>query len=135
MEAPQTHLHAAAYAWLKQMALFGELVRMHGPRRVRALNSATFLTHKAETLMRAGAWFGIDQSAKAWAGIADGPVFKRHAKSPPRAFTEEARRADHAHRRATHAREIDAALSWAGALAASQGLPLTLDDTLFDDPL
>jgi hypothetical protein len=134
-EPLETHLHAAAYAWLKQVSLFDQIIRAQGPARVRSLNSATFLARKAETLARAGRFLGIIQSAEAWRSVAEGPLFEQHAKSPSRAFNEKARRTLHADGRAAHAHEIDAALNWAEALAASQSLPLTLGDTLFDEPL
>jgi hypothetical protein len=131
----QPDLHVAAQAWLKQIVLFRDLMRRFGRGRVRTLSTATFLARPAETLARAGAFFDVGGSPEEWARVASGPDFAQHAKSPGRPYTpaDRSRRHDEIH--AAHGDEIDAALDWIGAFAAEHGLPLTLGDTLFDDPL
>ncbi len=128
-------LYTPALVWLKQVALFGQLVRRFGADRVRTLNSATFLAHKADTLVRAAQFLELEADESLWRATAAGPLFAQHAKAPGRPFDEYERRARHDEVRTAHAHEIDAAVRWTEAIAASKSLPLTLGDTLLDDPL
>lgn len=127
----ESDLFLAAQGWLKQMALFSDVARRFGPGRVRTLNSASFLKRKAETLASVAEHFGLPADVDAWRGVAAGPLFARHAKSPARAFDHAARRAHHDRVRAAHADEIGSVLQRTQALAAEHGLPLSLGDTLF----
>lgn len=125
-----TDTQIAALVWLMQTAFFAQIQRYYGADRVRTLSSARFLAAPANALANAGAFFELDASPEQWAEVADGPVFREHAKERGRPFTTATHNAQLAHARNAHTRELQVTEDWAQQIAARCGAPLSLGDTL-----
>jgi hypothetical protein len=129
----QTDLQIAARAWLMQTAFFDQVAKRFGPERVRVLNGDTFLADKAGVLTRLARFFDLPLDARQIAAIAEGPVFREHAKHPTLAFDAAAHRAQHDEAGVRHFEEVNAVRGWASGLARRTGAPLTLTETLMSD--
>ncbi|MEZ5960827.1 MAG: hypothetical protein R3C30_10450 [Hyphomonadaceae bacterium] len=132
-KADQVVLHAdlqiAAQAWLMQAAFMDSIAKRFG-RRVRVLNSETFLADPATTLSRVGDFFGLAIPPKLASEIANSAVFHEHAKELGRPFDAESRRAQYEEAGVEHRLEIAMARDWARNLALRCSAPLTLEETL-----
>ena len=62
--------------------------------------------------------------------MAEGPVFREHAKELGRPFDAAARKAQYDDAGAAHGQELMMTKDWARALAISCGAPLVLEETL-----
>lgn len=125
-----TDMQIAAQAWLMQSAFLASSLRHYGRTRMRTLTSDALLADPAHALKRASEFYGLELSSERCAEIANGPVFKQHAKQHDLAFDAQAHREQHAAVNAAHATEIDWVESWARQLAQRANAPLTLGDTL-----
>lgn len=119
-----TDLQAAAVGWLGQQQLFGQLVTRFGAERVRTLDSATLLADPQRAMDALATLFGLPHDDATIAEIVAGPAFTRHSKQDA-AFGAAAREAEHRDAAATHADEIAKVATWAEAVAAAAGIPLT----------
>ena len=118
-----TDLQVAGLAWLMQIRHFDEAARRL-PGRTMIIDSADFLAGPAETLRRAGGFFGLAiDSAQAEAN-AGGPVFSRHSKFAQRDYSIEAREAEHDAAIAAHGEEIGMVVKWVESVAAHCRTPL-----------
>lgn len=126
----QTDLQLAAQVWLMQMSFLQSVIRRHGPDRIRALNSNSFLAAPTETLAALAAHFDLALSPEDCRQIATGQVFGEHAKEPLLPFDASAHHAQNSSLDAAHASEIEVVKRWATALAAQCNVALTLPDTL-----
>ena len=128
-----TDLEIAALVWLMQMRFLNDVALRYGTARVRTLHGKTLLQRPAETLTRVGAFFGIDlPQTTTWDAIADGPIFREHAKAFGRPFDAEARAAELQAAGEKHAIEIESVMQWAQGIAANTAAPQMLGDTLFN---
>ncbi|MFO1015983.1 MAG: hypothetical protein U1E03_00160 [Hyphomonadaceae bacterium] len=122
-------LQAATLVWLMQIAFFDALARRFGPERVRILDGDTLISKPEATLAAVGGHFGLKPVD--WASIAAGPTFREHAKNSALPFNA----SDHVRQRreaqSAYAAEMDAAIRWAGDVAARFGVPRTLRETIF----
>jgi hypothetical protein len=126
-----TDLEVAALVWLMQMRFLNDVALRYGPARVRTLHGKTLLQRPAETLTRVGAFFDIAlPNGVTWDAVADGPVFREHAKAFGRPFSAEARMAELSAAGEQHAIEIDSVMQWAQGIAAKTAAPQMLGDTL-----
>lgn len=124
----QTDLQIAAMTWLAQQALFAQMVRQT-PDRTRTLDSATLLQRPADTVDALAAFFGISLQPGESAAIAAGPAFTRHAKSGE-SFSTSDRDREYRDATAAHGDEIRKVVHWAGIVAETAGIPLTLENAL-----
>lgn len=129
----QTDLQLAAQVWLMQMAFLNSVIRRHGPDRIRVLNSESFLNAPSGTLSALSHHFNLPVSSERCAEIANGAIFREHAKEPLMPFDASAHRAQNNGLDAAHASEIAVVKRWAMALAAQCNVPLTLPDTLLTE--
>ena len=120
----QTDLQVAGVGWLAQHALFGKLARSFGPERVRSLDSETLVARPEEAIAQTARLYGLALDKASIAGIANGPVFKRHSKFGGD-FGQAERAAEHRDASATHADEIAKVATWIEAVADRLGLPMT----------
>ncbi len=118
-----TDLQVAGLAWLMQIRHFDEAARRL-PSRTMIIDSEDFLASPAETLRRAGGFFGLDIDAAEAEAIADGPVFSRHSKFAQRDYSVEAREAEHDAAIAAHGEEIGMVVKWVESVAAHCGTPM-----------
>ena len=128
----QTDLQIAARAWLMQSAFITQVAERFGPDRVRTLNCDTMLASKANTLKRVADFFDLGLDSKTIADIADGPVFREHAKHPALAFDTAAYQAQHEEAGSRYFEEVNAVRAWARTLAQRTDAPLSLGDSLMD---
>jgi hypothetical protein len=125
-----TDLQIAAHAWLMQATFLGSIVRHHGRARVRTLNTDSLLTDPAKALAAMGDFFALALPKQRWSEIADGPVFREHAKRPGVAFTAETYRTQHGATGAAYGEEIGAVEAWALQVAQRSNATVKLGDTL-----
>lgn len=126
----QTDMQIAALAWLMQASFFSQMQRYYGPDRIRTLSADRFLANPADALANTSAFFGLNAPRAQWDAVADGGVFREHAKERGLPFDTARHNAQLAQARAAHARELEVAEDWAKKIAARCGAPLSLDDTL-----
>ncbi|HYE29112.1 MAG TPA: hypothetical protein VEA61_12905 [Allosphingosinicella sp.] len=100
------------------------------PGRVATLEAGAFLVEPAGALGAAARLFGLAVDEAAASAIASGPVFREHAKRPGRAFDASVQKREEAVAKFAYGAEIDAALEWAGTIAAEAGVPPTLEAPL-----
>jgi len=121
----QTDLQIAAIGWLGQLRHFAALAHRFGPGRVRTLDSEQLIARPAEAVAALARLFGLGLDDAAVVRIAAGDAFTSHSKGGG-AFGREARAAEQKNAAAVHAEEVEKVTSWAEAVAASAGQPLTL---------
>jgi hypothetical protein len=122
-------LQIAAQAWLMQAAFMDAIAKRFG-RRVRVLDSETFLAKPADTLKEIGSFFGLRMTAEIARAAAESPVFHEHAKELGRRFDAAARQAQYEATGEAYREELALTKEWARALAIRSGAPLTLEETL-----
>ena len=127
-----TDMQMGALVWLMQARFFESIAARYGESRVRILNSDALLADPATVLTRLAAFYDLPLDAKQITTLANGPVFKEHAKHQGRAFDAEAYRAQHAEDQKQYGAEIASVLPWAHNLAARAGAPIVLPSTLLD---
>jgi len=127
----QTDLQLAAQVWLMQMAFLNSVIRRQGPNRIRVVNSSSFLEAPTKTLTALTQHFDLALTPERCAEIADGPIFREHAKQPLMPFDASAHHAQNNSLDAAHASEIAVVKRWAITLAGQCNVPLSLPDTLF----
>lgn len=131
--ADLSDLETAALVWLLQMRFLDDVARRHGPARIRTLRDSTLLTRSAQVMTRTGDFFDIaGAGTSTWNEVASSTVFREHSKRPARPYSSASRLADLKAAGDTRANEIAAVTEWAEDIAAQNGLPLTLGDTLAD---
>lgn len=117
-----TDLQVAGIGWLAQIDLFGRLLQAY-PDRVRTLDSEHLLARPAEALSALAALYGIPLSAGAAQAIAEGPIFRRDAKSGA-VFTADDRQRDQQRGAALYAEEIDKVTLWIAQVAQGAGVAM-----------
>ena len=122
-----TDLQAAALVWLMQTSFLNSVVDRFGDR-VRVLDSDTMLADPARTLTALGGLFGLKQID--WTAVAEGPVFREHAKNLGAPFDAAAYRRQRAEASVQHRAEIAPAWHWARNIAARFEAPFSLTETL-----
>lgn len=122
-----TDLQAASLAWLMQTAFLDSVAQRFGGR-VRVLDCDTLLAKPAETLSAVGDFFGLEKAD--WDKIANGPVFREHAKNLGAPFDAAARTRQRIDTTSVYRGEIEPAIAWAKALAQRFNVPPTLTETL-----
>ena len=125
-----TDLQLAAHVWLMQAAVFADVARQYGPERVRLLDSARFLEDTAGVLLQAARFFEIALAPAQAEAIAQGPVFREHAKQPGLPFDTEMHWRQEEHAQRLHLEEIEFVRAWAHVLARRCNTPASLGDTL-----
>ncbi len=105
--APQT----AACLWIAQLSRFHRALA--GCERLTSLDCQDLFARPAETLREAMSLAGAPVTASAARGIAEGDLFRRHAKDPRRKFDRSARARQMARLAEEMAPELEAARSWA----------------------
>lgn len=125
-----TDMQIAALVWLMQASFFSQMQRYYGPDRIRTLSSDRFLASPADALAITSTFFGLNAPRAQWDAVAEGDVFREHAKERGLPFDAARHNAQLAQARAAHARELDVAEEWAKKIAARCGAPLSLGDTL-----
>jgi hypothetical protein len=123
-------LQIAAQAWLMQASFLNALAQRMGPGRVRILNADTLLKKPRATLSSVGAFFNLNMTPELARAIAEGPVFKEHAKELGRPFSAEAQRAQYNEIGAAHLDELMVTKNWARDVARRAGVSIYLDETL-----
>lgn len=118
----QTDLQVAGLAWLLHHWQFGALLARF-PKRLRILDSETFLADRAQCLRKIGEHFELGIDAAGWARIADSRVFGEHSKQIGRRFESGAEERS-AQPTALVDDEIDKVSVWIDAVARSIGLSL-----------
>jgi hypothetical protein len=118
----QTDLQVAAMGWLAQQALFVRLIEDFGAERIRSLDSEMLMADPASVLSALATLYGINFDHVA---VSDGPVFRSHSKFGT-SFDATSRAVERAAGEAPHADEIDKVELWAGAVANSAGISVTL---------
>lgn len=83
-----TDMQVTALAWLMHHAQGLALIARF-PKRVRTLDSETFLARRADTLLAIGGHFGLNLDRRKSDAIAGGPAFATHSKEIGRAFDPE----------------------------------------------
>ena len=132
--SPEDHLHhtdlqTAAVGWLAQQALFARLIATFGPARVRSLSSHRVTAQPREVTAALVGLYQLQLDAAAIDSIVAGPAFTRHSKHGT-AFGGAERAAEQRDAASVHGDEIEKVAVWAEAVAASAGVPITLDAPL-----
>jgi len=122
-----TDLQAAALAWMMQTAFLDSVAKRFGSR-VRVLDADTFLAKPAETLAAVGAFFDLQNAD--WAKIANGPVFREHAKNLGAPFDAAARAQQRLDATANYRSEIEPTIGWAKAVAQRFNVPALTESLL-----
>jgi hypothetical protein len=123
-----TDLQVAAVGWLAQHALFASLAAAE-PGRVVTLDSEALLADPRRALDTLARHYGANPDQAVIEAMAAGSAFRRHSKFG-QAFdpAERAREQEDAAR--VHGEEIARVTEWAGAVAATAGLSMTLPQPL-----
>jgi hypothetical protein len=123
-------LQIAALAWLMQASFMDSIATRLGTSRVRVLNGDTLLANPMGTLSALGAFFNLNMTPDMARSVAEGPVFREHAKELGRPFDAAAHKAQYDDAGAAHHEELMMAKDWARSLAIRCGAPLVLNQTL-----
>lgn len=123
-------MQIAAQAWLMQASFLNALAKRLGTGRVRILNGDTLLEKPTATLSAVGAFFNLNMTPELAKSIAEGPVFKEHAKEFGRPFSADAQRAQYNDSGAAHRDELMMTKNWARDMANRAGVSIYLDETL-----
>jgi hypothetical protein len=116
-----------------QASFLDSIARRFGRDRVRVLNCEDFLANKPATLSRVSDFFGLALDEARCAEIAQGPVFKEHAKNHGQSFDPAAQQAQLKAAAASHAEELASARDCARSIARGCNAPLVMQDTLLND--
>ncbi len=127
---PFTDFEHAAYAWLIQAQLLSTMARELGSERVRMLDCATLLASPTEALGEAGLLFELKTSPETWSSVAEGPVFREHAKQMGTPFSAHDRRAELEDVTTSSKAEIADTIDWALAVVRSAELDIDLAGAL-----
>lgn len=119
-----TDLQVAAMGWLAQHRLFAGMAARFGSR-VATIDSAELLADPARFVGAIAAHFELGIDAGEIAALAGGPHFTRNAKTGER-FGRADREALHAGARDAHADEVEKVVAWTRAVAATNGIDLSL---------
>lgn len=122
----QTDLQVAAVGWLAQQKLFHGMAQKFGPGRIATLDSERLTAHPGDALRAAASHFGLSDHLTA---NDTHPAFSRHSKFGGEFRTED-RRAEYDLAQQAHGNEIEKVLIWAGAVADTANIPLTLEHSL-----
>jgi hypothetical protein len=122
-------LQVAAQAWLMQAAFMDAIAKRFG-RRVRVLDSETFLARPADTLLQIASFLGVRLTPDIARERAESSVFREHAKELGRAFDAAAQKAQYEAAGEAHREELALTKDWARSLALRSGAPLALEATL-----
>lgn len=125
----QADLQIAAQAWLMQAAFMDSVAKRFG-RRVRVLNSETFLADPASTLHDIGAFLNLRITPEMARQTGESAIFQEHAKELGRPFNVAAQKAQYEEAGETHREELALTKQWARGLALTSGAPLSLEETL-----
>lgn len=127
----QSDLQIAAQAWLMQISFMEQITKRFGVDRIRVLNAETFLSDTVAALTQIGAFFDLGLKRDHAQAVADGAIFREHAKELGRPFDAAAQRAQYDDAGAAHREELMMTKDWARALAMRCDAPLTLPETMF----
>jgi hypothetical protein len=112
LDAPQT----AACLWIAQLNRFHRAIAECD--RLKSLNCRDLFGRPAETLREAMKLAGAPVTPSEAQAIAEGDLFRRHAKDPRRKFDRSARARQMARLAEEMAPELEAARSWAASMPA-----------------
>jgi len=122
----QTDLQIAAVGWLVQQKMFHDMTQKFGSERIATLDSERLTEQPGKALRAAASHFGLGDHAAANDAH---PAFVTHSKFGG-SFRTEDRRAEYALAQTAYGEEIEKILIWAGAVAASANIPLSLESAL-----
>ena len=119
---------AAACLWLAQISRLRAAVAAH--EDLRGLDCRVLFDRPAEVLESAMRLAGSSLTRSEATAIADGELFRRHAKDPGREFDREARERELAALAAQYEGEVEAARDWIVGIGAWDGRDLPIIPSL-----
>ena len=118
-----TDLQALGLAWIMQIHHFREVAEQMG-ERVMLVDSADFLAHPAEALLRIGRLFDLGLDERAVGEIVAGPTFARHSKFSELDYGNDQRAADQSAAQSAHQEEVEMVVKWVEAVADHMNVDL-----------